>query len=371
MKIHQTDVSDILQRLPDLKPFDPHRRYDLLVCTLGFEDRSHAVIDALCKSGAIRATQIVLLQYPTNQKDNNSNSKFFQRAAKLAKSYREVVYSRTGIAESLRNVLSNELENPCESICFDVSTCSSYVFYPTIRELMRLEAELTIAYSEASIYHPTAEEWRKVAQKADKEQEETLYVRSFEEANFQSIGVENVYASNVFSEMNPGNHPTVLVAVPNFNVSRMNAIIERDREINKTEYDNIWWIIGTPPSEKMRWRVDALEKTNGISGSRSNRKKAVSTLTYKDMLMTLEDLWIRSKNDFHMSIACLGSKMQHLGIFLFMFLHQDVGLWMAEPISFQAKLFSTGFGEIHQIEFGRVKTLAEILSTYQLFEWEL
>ena len=151
----------------------------------------------------------------------------------------------------------------------------------------------------------------------------------------------------------------------------MNAIIEKDREINKTAFENIIWMIGEPPSKEKEWRVNALEKTNNLTNLKKEIRLSISTIAYTDTLKALEGVWLKNRYEYHLSIGSLGSKMQHLGTFFFMLLHQDVGIWMAEPVSFQGKLYSTGFGRAYEIHFGNTEILNSSLTNYMKFDWKL
>jgi len=180
--------------------------------------------------------------------------------------------------------------------------------------------------------------------------------------------VDELYAYSPFSEFNAGNKPSLLVAVPNFSAKRMNAIVQIDKEQNKTAYGNIIWIIGEPPAKKNAWRIEATRRTNNIFNAKF---RIVSTIEYQKMILELEDIWANNKYNYHMTIGSLGSKMQHLGTFIFLTLHQEVGLWLAEPKEFNANRFSIGYGPLWQLSFGKTNTLRKILERYSTFKWQL
>ena len=279
-----------------------------------------------------------------------------------------ILYSRGTYIHELRTKLESIMNKSKSNfrVIFDISTCSSYVFYPTISELMKSNTDLTVVYSEADTYFPTKDEWEKVNAKA--KEENSLFIESFENARFQSIGVDDLYAYSPFSELNAGNKPALLVAIPNFSAKRINSIVHIDRELNKTPYEDIIWLIGEPPAEKNKWRTDAIIRTNNISNVATH---FVSTLEYKEIILKLEDIWANRKYDYHISIGSLGSKMQHLGTFFFLALHQEIGLWLAEPREFNAKRFSTGHGVFWQLRFGETNELRRILESYMTFTWRL
>lgn len=366
MDIYQYDISDILNKLPNIERFSDDHTIDLLVCTLGFEDRTHIIIDELLKKDKLNRTILLLIKYPTNINDNLLNAPFFEKAVKKMAGYYEITYSRNDFTKLLSDKLNLIIKASIHRVVFDISTCSSYVFFPTIKTLMNYDINLTIAYSEAETYYPTNGEWKEIEKKAHLEQP-SLFVESFEKAEFLTLGVEDVYPCPLFSEMNSGNMTSLLIAVPNFNILRMQAIIERDREINKTPNENIYWLIGDPPSVRNKWRSEAIKISNNLFTNITY----VSTLEYKEMLKTFETIWLNNRYKYYMTIGSLGSKMQHLGTFFFICLHPDVGLWMAEPKQFRAKQFSSGCGFIWQIRFGETKELRDFLAIYHTFKWKL
>jgi hypothetical protein len=370
MKVHQNDIGDILKFLPDVRAFDERSfsisRTRLVISTLGFEDRTSWIVQRLASVGVLANASVLLICYPTNLTENLVHLADFEAAALAARGLRRIEYSRPDFSQRLVEALGDV--EPGAAVIFDISTCSSYVFFPVMRALVDRDIELSVVYSEAKDYFPTEAEWRAVAERAD--QERSLFIRSFEEADFQSLGVENVYPYSIFSEMNPGNRPSALVAVPNFSALRMNAIIARDRELNKTIFRNVAWVLGDPPAEENKWRIEAIRLTNQIGPEvRDENIFFASTRDYKDMVAVLEEIWLQRKHAFHFSIGSLGSKMQHLGTFFFLFLHKEVAVWLAEPTAFQCGRFSVGVGSAWHVEFGSLKELQANLLLYMTFGW--
>jgi hypothetical protein len=369
MEINRYEIADVLGALPNLQPLAINDRVDIFICTLGFEDRTHSVIDKYTSSGHSNVKTIVVIEYPTNKEDNAKNISYFEKAAaKLSSLLVRIEYSRKSFLQDLTDKIGSLCDNNC-SVLFDISTCSSYVFYPVMKMLYRSSISLQIVYAEAAKYYPTYDEWAEVNKKA--EIEKTLFTESFENANFQSTGVDDIYVYNAFFEVNPGNKPCALIAVPNFSCKRMNAIVARDGELNKTKYDDIVWLIGKPPADHNEWRVDAVIKTNNLYNRAPNTIKPVSTIDYKEMMMTLEGVWSDYRYKYHLTIGSLGSKNQHLGSFFFLALHQDVGLWLAEPKEFRANRFSEGEGVCWQIDMGSMDVIRGRFSQYQTFRWKL
>src|ERR1700744_284000 len=96
MNIHQCDISSVLKTLPDINELNLTGRCDFIVATLGFEDRTHAIIEKFTNSAAQKNCFIVLVRYPTNKDDNEKNYHFFTEAAKkLNTKLIEITYNST------------------------------------------------------------------------------------------------------------------------------------------------------------------------------------------------------------------------------------------------------------------------------------
>ncbi len=362
--ISQQHLEDILGHLPKRIILDDSKEVDLLICTLGFEDRTDAIAHSLQMIGNLRGKDVILVKYPTNKPDNEKNLDKFQKLCDRADCRLKTFnYHKSTFSVELSGYLQ-EIKCINKRVCFDISTCSSYLLYPIMKVLMGLEIYLRILYCEAENYFPAKDEWLAIKEKADKEG--GLFAEAYEKANFLSKGVDQVYSASLFYEMNPGNLSAAIVAIPNFSGERMKTLLEKDYEVNNTAREDIHWIIGVPPGEKNKWRRDALIETNRLQ----NRDDLlyVSTLEYKEIMHVLEELWNRAKYAKYLSIGSLGSKFQHLGTYLFLFIHQDIGLWLVEPKEFIAGRWSSGMGQSHEVDFGSTSELRKLLESYMTME---
>ena len=71
-------------------------------------------------------------------------------------------------------------------------------------------------------------------------------------------------------------------------------------------------------------------------------------------MRVLEDIWEESYANRHVVVATLGSKMQHVGTFLFLQMHSEVGLVLSEPNGFVAGRFSSGVGPTWVMNLGKI-----------------
>lgn len=368
MHIHRTGLDDVLAGIPELVPVSECAEVDVLICTLGFEDRTTAVLESWYRAGALGHAKLMLIEYPTNEADNAKNRARFLDVADRAGGVTHVRYQRgtftTSIAEALKEAVP-----PGSHVLLDVSTMSSYVFFPTFFALLELSVDLSVAYAEAGHYFPLEAEWDEVASSADREGK--LFVDAFENAGFQSHGLGEVFSFAPYYEYSFASRPPVLLAIPNFSPVRMNAMVRRAEELHGVRQSTEHWLVGEPASSENQWRMEAVKRTNNLADVNSSCLHQASTLQYKQTIGLLEGLWDDNKHTAAVSIATLGSKMQHMAVALFCRMHKEVCLWLSEPLEFAANRFSEHVGKLWLLEFGSCDALRDTLDSYGGYEWRL
>ena len=367
MEIYLNKIEDVLKNFPERQDFAFNRACNIFVCSLGFEERTHHLISKLAETQDLTDCTVVIIRYPTNEEENEKNFSVYEGLKEKFKKIESIQYSKKDFSRNFNSLIKQLVgEGETSEVIFDISTCASYVFYPVMKSQFDQNLNLTIGYVEAIDYYPKLEEFKETSKKA--ELEGSFFPQAFENASFQSHGVDDVYSSSLFAELNPGNTPTLMVAVPNFSPVRMNSIIFKDQEINGTKIEDVCYLLGQPPDSKNHWRTDAIKIANNLNDSQIF--KSISTRSYSDIVSALEEIWVEHQFKYHLSIGNLGSKMQHLGAFLFLMLHPDVSLWLAEPSKFKAMRFSEGVGDSWQVEFGDVQNFAKEMRSYLTYRWD-
>jgi len=123
-----------------------------------------------------------------------------------------------------------------------------------------------------------------------------------------------------------------------------------------------------PPDRlKNGWRYEALWELF----HQPDRKRDACTLNFKDILLALEQIWKETNESRSFVIASVASKAQHLGTFMFLIMHPDVGLILSEPIQFITSKYSTGVGPKWHVSFGNIGLWIERLRGWNeiIFEW--
>jgi hypothetical protein len=229
-----------------------------------------------------------------------------------------------------------------------------------------MQACLQICYTEATQYFPEEAEWNEF-----KEKFKTLDLvdraRLFDKYHFQSTGVENVFESPNFPGRND-RQPTTLVAVPNFSVERVYRMLNFAADNYSVNREECEWIIGMPPNRQQNgWRYEALWELFHQPG----RKRDACTLNFKEVLHALQQVWQETNESRSFVIASVGSKAQHLGTFMFLKMHADVGLILSEPKQFTASKYSKGIGAKWYVTLGQIGVFIDLLEGWNqiMFEW--
>ena len=365
-RVMQTTWADIIGRMSDCERWieDDVGEVDLLVVAAGFEERARAILDSRFWP---EPKEVVLIEYPTNLDDNIETLNAFRDKFPSSEVIR---YTRRLFLEDFQQYLDKKSGYPGQHIVVDLSGMSSYVFFGLMDILFKRcsDASLTVFYAEALDYFPTREDLEGLENALGNADDLLQQAEIFEQRKFQSRGIDAVYESKLFPGRNVGDLPTKLVVVPNYSRDRTETMITRACELYNARRDDLVWLIGKPPDEvKNGWRVEGL----GRLYFRDNRGVPVSTLNFKEISWKLSDLWEEFEAKYHMVILTLGSKMQHLGTFLFLQAHGDVGLILSEPGGFVADRFSKGIGMVWKIRFGNILQLREAIQERGMltFEW--
>lgn len=352
-EITQITGVDLWSHLPEVVPWHSNlcpAGIDLLIGCAGFEDRATSVVEDL-RGIEVRAG--VLVVYPTNASDNAAAIKTFQ---KLGHRPAEIPYQRGKFLSQIRKQLAPWRGRQGIKVVVDLSGMASYVIYRVLDALWceLPMAELAMYYAEAQDYAPTREEWESFYRDVPEPRDNLAIAERYEQNHFQSSGIEDTYESDVFPGFNAGPLATQVIAFPSFSLQRMKSMLAFAESQYNVRPHGIRWFLGQPPDRTRNgWRFGALSSLYNVGETGA----AVSTRDYRDTFVRLDNMWTDSYTDRHLVLAPLGSKMQHLGCFLFLKMHSECGLLLCEPSEFIASKYSYGVGPRWWLEFGRIETL--------------
>lgn len=366
--IRQRKLEDLLAELPNWEALGDVPPCPLFITTKGFEVRSPCCFEKWCERVKGSNATAVLISYPSEQGSSPEQMARFEVAAVAAGvNIIELTYDRLKLYGEVARVLDELPEGPA---LIDISTAATYVFYPMMAAVREARPrDLSLCYTEAERYFPLREDWIKF-QNSVEGLELVDLARRFDEARFQSRGVERVFEAPVFAGYNADNLPTALIVIPNFSYERVNRMIEYAVSRYNLERDRVKWIIGSPPdADENGWRHDALWEMFG----RPEQHFPASTLDYKEILVVLHRYWEEQHSREFMMVADLGSKSQHLGVLMFLTMHPEVALVVSEPREFDVRQFSIGSGREWLLRLGDSAKLDKSLREWGRvdFEWDV
>ena len=360
--ISQSSVADVMMTLPELVPLEralaDSRGFDALITCAGFEDRATAVMDDLAGS---RIEHALIIDYPTNAQDNAPARTKLEKLPATATPER-IEYNRFDFLCRIRDWLRPYEDRDPMRVVVDVSGMASYVVYrvlSAIWETLPL-ARLGVYYAEAAEYSPSESEWTEFYKGVSEPGDNLVMAERYEQTHFQSKGVDFTYDSDVFPGQNAGALATELVAVPSFSLLRMKAMIAHAESNYSVPDGNVRWFLGQPPDRvKNGWRFDALAKLYNVRRG----GEAVSTRDYREIFQKLDAVWEETFTERHLVIASQGSKMQHLGTFLFLTMHRECGQILSEPQEFISSRYTRGVGPKWWIDFGTIDSVRQALAS--------
>ena len=365
--LRDSKPDEVLTSLESWKPHQPNDAVDLFVAAVGFEERSSACFIEWCKARKGRGGKALLIEYPFNKLDNAfQEAKFAEAASAAGIHVFRRMYQRLALYGQVVSFVAEHAQD--STILLDLSTMASFVFYPLLSAItdVATKARLSICYTEATHYFPEETEWKEFR---DKFKTLDLVDRSrlFDEYHFLSKGMETVFESPNFPGRNDS-QPTTLIVVPNFSVERVHRMRNYAADNYSANREDCEWIFGMPPNRQENgWRYEALWELF----QQPTRKRDACTLDYKEILLALQNIWQETNDSRALVIASVASKAQHLGTFMFLKMHPDVGLILSEPKELTASKYSKGIGAMWNVSFGTVGSLLDQLQGWNriVFEW--
>lgn len=366
MEIKKITLDDILPQFKERAPLlnTPIEAPSVFIGSMGFEDRSPALFRYLAEKDSLREAKCVILVYSTNKHDNERTLPLFEEYKDKVKELIFLPYLKGRLGGDIRELLGHDNK----VIYVDISTLASYCFYPLLFELFNTyeKSNISIFYSEAKRYQPSYDEWTAFLKKYEsfKTNRSSLF-DTWDETYFQTTEVDHVYESQLFPGVNPDPLSEALIAVPNFATVRMRTFITRFQETPGSDRDSIYWIFGRPPAADKKWRLNAIKQLHMREPYNSIEKAyEACTLDYKDIWRQFEEIWRKTHLNYHLTIATLGSKMQHLGTFFFLLMHPEVTLLLSEPKEYVAKQYSEEIEDCWVINLGNIKALKKVIASH-------
>lgn len=381
------EFTEIGSTLPDVLAFvPPNESVDLFICALGFEERIFAIPSEMARSESHcrrPQTKAIICSYRTNPSENEANRERLENALMVfCKDKVELTGdSPSTLAQGLRAELIPLLEEKgVAHVIFDTSGASGNLILSVIHTLAKCAVAgrltLTIAYAEPEHYFPSEEKYQT--------QGEELVLRACQAGDDTSLhehGVSEVEINELFPGYSQDNRQEYILAIPSYRTERLTRCLRRLTDEPLSDPDSyVHWILGVPPSEERRWRLELQERVIQrllceVGGNPENADiklltqdncSKVSTLDYRQ-IMSLMFHKVDTNLGKNISVVHMGSKLQAVGVSLVLSVRPEVTVCFARPEQYNPAQYSRGVGASWKVliddvgrlvkELGRIGTL--------------
>ena len=334
---------------------------DTLVVCAGFEKRAVAILHTAAQKGLV--FKVLIIEYLPPYADNRIDELLgICREFKLE--YERVTYDRKNPA-GFGETLVQQFGDMTRRVFLDISGMSRLLIVQMIVALRvagRSFRQCFIAYAEAEIYPPTQNDVDRAIQECDRD---PMFA-----ALFLSSGVFEVTIVPELSAASLGANQSRLVCFPSFNTYQLIALRQ---ELQPSRYA---YIHGIPPSDKNKWRTEAIIKLNHIGktksetpsdaaqfletsadspvgGSKREEHFETSTINYIETLECLCKIYARHGMRDRLLVSPTGSKMQVVAVGLFRAFVEDVQIVYPTPrVYTEPNNYTTGVGKLYILPLG-------------------
>jgi len=370
--VRAIQYTDIEGFLPKVSPLSDFELPDVLICALGFENRTNAFgKHRLAVQGSRRGQLAVYCEYRTNNADNNINREPLVRF--LSSCFERDISVKADDPAQLQTQLVGELATitPADgevlTVVVDISAAAGNLILTLFAVLFQIARDRRIScrvvYAEAESYFPSASEYfargEELVQQA---------CASGDSGSLHEFGVEDVEVNELYPGSAFEGREELIFAIPAYRTERLSRCLKRlSNEPILQVGERIRWILGQPPDSNMGFRLEFQKRLinrllrSGDEASQSPGLTAENTwvtctLDYRQTTRRLMELADQNMGKT-LSLVHMGSKMQGLGAALALVARSEVAVCYARPTSFNPERYSGGVGSIWEVAF---KDLGEI-----------
>jgi thymidylate kinase len=274
----------------------------------GFEDRAMALLDRWASQN-IRIEQALGILYEPHGDPRNRVTEFKGKLEALCSSIKWMNYDRLD-PQKFQEESKSALDLP-ESfhVLVDISGMSKFLIMVLLQVLTRLTNDVTIAYAEADIYHPTRDEF-------EKEKKELGAT-----PDFLTSDVYTILRVTSLSSVSMQGYPILLLVFSTFNHNEVAALH------NEVSPQLMILVDGNPHEDVDKWRLQAVVEVNRSIKENPDYNcisKEASTFDYISNVELLQEIYQEYCFTHKILLAPTGSKLQTIASFLFRQIHPDV-----------------------------------------------
>ena len=273
----------------------------------GFEDRATSILDYVISENIQLENSIAIKYRPFIRR--NRVGEFRDRLEKVGAHTIWTTFDRYD-PQKFSKAIPSILESLGSShILVDISAMSKFLIMVLLQTIITRPNSLTIAYTEAEIYHPTKEEF----ELKKKELGAT--------PDFLTTDVYKILTVTSLSSVSMQGYPVLLLAFPTFNHTEIVALY------NELSPQHMILLEGEPHEKRDKWRLKAIREVNRKvmdNPDYSCESKVLSTFDYISNIEALEEIYRACCYTHKILLAPTGSKLQTVAAFMFKQLHPDI-----------------------------------------------
>jgi hypothetical protein len=345
-QISQIPIDEVLALAPQVEPFGnawlTEHVPNAFICAQGFEDRCDAIAKAL-ESLDVRLDAVIVVTLDSNNEEDTENGRRIVEMLTPLSTRQPVLLNgdEPCFKQRLMNALGgNEFVHDVKKhILLDISVAANRACVRALTSCLEFDCQLTVAYAEAEVYHPTIEEFSK---------NEAIWMS--EDSLGTEKGVEDISPSEEFLGEHLDAVSNVVILLPSFRHERSAAIISHiDPALLIKPNDDVIWVLGCPHLVEDLWRRDAMRKLNRIVDDA--KVYEASTFDYREVWRIFESIYDAKWETSNITLSPLGSKLQTIGVTLFCLRHPDVRVLFSVPKQYNRKQWSHGVRGLWRITF--------------------
>lgn len=340
---------------------------DVFITARGFEERATAISSSLSRQFKEHSTCIALIGcYDSNSAENDRNAEAMETALKEFCSEQRFFCAEN--PAEIKNTIVETIQEVGKKkdhvrVIIDISGSSGTLILSAMAALFSIpqSIELEVVYAEPLEYSPTKSDYERRPEETIKEGLSEGDDQSYAEQGVSDVDVNELYPGHTVE-----NRRDRVIAIPSLRTSRLVRCLSHvgDQPL-VAPAESIFWILGDPPSEKFKWRLDLqrmiiLRQLSTMVGKGASDADApyfsdsnlstVSTRDYRDILKSLL-FQIDSYAGSNLWLIHMGSKLQAIGVSLALFVRSEVTVLRARPKQFNVTKYSRGVGTLWRLRF--------------------
>jgi transposase len=323
---------------------------DLFIIASGFEDRTVGVISVLQKNKQLAGAKILVGRYQTNKRDNE---RAFEKVSFLFPENANMTSCDADNAEQTCLALERSLKEIFAysttgrvKVVFDISGSSSFFIFSIMGVLLQFGSKLSI-----KVCYATAEKYFG-------DSNSKITANTLRDNGASEVSVHHMFRGEVFDWKS-----NFLIAVPSYSKARFERTVQFMVNADCDLAHGLRLIF--PHSNEPEHQA---HETNIFEYCRetfkeiivSNNSVRCDVMEYRQVLN--EVIATADENtDKNIYFAFLGPKLQAIGAAFAMVARREMRLLVSRPKQFNAAEYSSGIGQIWQIDFNEPNLLIDSL----------